>query len=300
MGGGKLIYANLFPFPPRVNDQGEFDYGAPKHFLTAFKSQFSAIEQLVSDSRGQLMLVRNTADLDRCLESDAMGLVPTLEGIPALNRKTWVKDMEEVVKAGIVSAALMWNLRSALGEPPSTKNDKGLSDFGADVVRFFVENGIVIDVSHSSIRTAEMAREIVPSDRLIIATHAGSRELNSHARNLPDSLALTLDGIGIPIVKTFIHRNGEASVETYVDQYEYFVSLGLQDKLFIGSDFLGMFIKSWVPGMSDVGIAYPAIRNELARRGIQEPERRAFMFDNAERLTRRAFDIKERLLVASS
>ncbi len=62
----------------------------------------------------------------------------------------------------------------------------GLSDFGKEVVREMNRIGMLIDISHVSVKVMNDALDI--STAPIIASHSSARGVNDHTRNVPDEV----------------------------------------------------------------------------------------------------------------
>lgn len=116
-------------------------------------------------------------------------------------------------------------------------NLNGLAEFGCNVVRACNRLGVLVDVSHTSDRTAEAALKI--SDKPVIASHSGVRNLVPHPRNLTDDLMklIARSGglVGVPFAKNFIGKMWHKVAE-HVD---YIVEKIGIDHVAIGSDLDG-------------------------------------------------------------
>jgi len=64
--------------------------------------------------------------------------------------------------------------------------NNGLSDFGKDVVREMNRLGMLVDISHVSVKTMSDALDV--SIAPIIASHSSARGVNDHTRNVPDDI----------------------------------------------------------------------------------------------------------------
>ena len=64
--------------------------------------------------------------------------------------------------------------------------NNGLSDFGKDVVREMNRLGMLVDISHVSVKVMSDVLDV--STAPIIASHSGARGVNDHTRNVPDEI----------------------------------------------------------------------------------------------------------------
>jgi membrane dipeptidase len=144
-----------------------------------------ALEQL-QKAHPQLGLARNGNDLTRLQQEHKMAAVLDIEGSYDLDGDLGV--LRTLHQLGLRSAQVSahnWNQHYA-DACCSTAQWNGLTPHGRDVVREMNRLGMVINVSHAADST--MAQVIDASDRPVIATHHGLRQVNDIPRNMPDAL----------------------------------------------------------------------------------------------------------------
>ncbi|WP_435154042.1 dipeptidase [Haladaptatus sp. DFWS20] len=224
----------------------------------------------------EFRVVRTLADLDSCLESDAIGAIPHLEGAAGVAPD--LANLDFLYSAGVRSIGPVWSRPNAFGEgvqsryPGSPNTGPGLTDRGLDLVRACERRGIVVDCAHMTESAFWDVVEI--TDAPLVVSHSGVHELCPHSRNLTDEqLAAVADSGGV--VGISFHEPGladdpdpeaEISVEPIIDHMEYVAdSIGVEHVVF-GSDFDGARIPDEVGDVRGL----PTILARLRERGFTD------------------------------
>lgn len=114
-------------------------------------------------------------------------------------------------RLGVRGMTLTWNanLPWAGSCQDSHDSNRGLNEFGREVVREMNRLGMVVDVSHVSDRTFEDVMAVAQAP--VMASHSGCRALCSHPRNLTDdqlrALASTGGVVGIVTLTEYLKDN---------------------------------------------------------------------------------------------
>ncbi len=180
--------------------------------------------------------------------------------------------------AGMRYMTITWNNSTswAVSAQDSRSQTVGLSDFGRQVIRAMDSLGIIIDVSHTGIKTIQDILTVTSNP--IIATHSGARTIRNHYRNLYDSQIIDIANsggvIGVVFYPYFLNGTANASIANVIQHIDHIVSLVGTDHVAIGSDFDGIEV---VPlGLEDV-TKFPALTTALLEHGYSEHEVAKFL-----------------------
>lgn len=146
----------------------------------------------------------------------------------------------------------------------------GLSELGKELILEMNRLGIIVDLSHTSDRTALQA--LSTSRAPVIWSHSSAREVWDVPRNVPNDI---LSRIGttedkrdavvmVNFAPYFVAADGEATVEKVADHVEMIARVAGKKHVGIGSDFDG--IESTPVGLEDVS-KYPNLFAVLIKRG---------------------------------
>ena len=203
-------------------------------------------------------------------------IILTIEGGAALNGK--LENIERYRKLGVRAMTLTWNGHCEIGDGADVESPKGITDFGKNAVEEMERRGIVVDVSHASDKLFYDAAEI--AKRPFIATHSNSRTVCGHRRNLTDeqfNIIKSSGGIvGINFHKYFLADSGQ-SIKDIIRHTEYFLSLGGEDTIALGTDFDGGELSDDMNGIEDMH----KIFNEFARLNYSDTLIDKLFFKNA-------------------
>ncbi len=89
-------------------------------------------------------------------------------------------------RLGVRYMTLTHNVATNWADAHRDEKHNGLTDFGKEVVREMNRLGMLIDISHVSVKTMNDALDV--STAPIIASHSSARGVNDHTRNVPDEV----------------------------------------------------------------------------------------------------------------
>jgi membrane dipeptidase len=148
--------------------------------------------------------------------------------------------LDALFAMGLRSMQPTWNVRNELGDGVHERDTGGgLTRFGVTVVRRMQELGMLIDLSHMA--EAGFWHVLRAVDGPVSVTHANSRTVHDHPRNLTDEQVRAIadrDGvIGVHTLPTFVGP-GKPTIEDLVDHVVHFVETVGVAHVGFGGDFV--------------------------------------------------------------
>lgn len=236
---------------------------SPKYYQNPKKRCFDVINYLYNEflkNSDKIKLCKSFSDLDK-LKTNAF---LTIEGGEPI---TYLEDLKTFYDLGVRMLTLIWNNDNHIGG--ANGSDKGLSEFGKRLIPAMNDIGMIIDLSHSSQKTFFDACEI--SKKPVVLSHSNSYSLCPHPRNITDEQfeeIKRLNGcVGINFYPPFLTEKKSANIYDIVSHIEYFLSLGGENNIGIGSDFDG--IDTIADGIKSIKDTYK-IFNILSSKGISD------------------------------
>lgn len=198
-------------------------------------------------------LCKSFSDMKKTSRNGLWGAVLTLENGRLIKSAEDVKRLKDL---GVKMITLTWNEENKIGSGVKAKTDRGLSEFGKEILKNMEAEGIAADVSHSSDRTFYDVAEY--SERPFAASHSNSRAVTGDPRNITDSqfkIICQRGGlVGLNFCRSFLNDNPEKADMTDVLRHaEHFLSLGGEDCLAVGSDFDGTDMPKGITGIESMG-----------------------------------------------
>lgn len=154
-------------------------------------------------------------------------------------------------KLGLRSLQLTYMERNLVGDGCLEPENRGLTNFGMQVVRECNRLGILIDCSHVGIQTSLDAAKL--SEKPIVISHTAVRAITENPRCVTDkqmkAVAAKGGTIGITTFSPFIRTDRQPTLEDYLDHFDYAIKL-------IGEDHV-TFATDWFDGKTKVNWATP-------------------------------------------
>lgn len=201
---------------------------------------FDEIERVTSSYPDHVSIARTPAELYANKRRGRKSVMLGIENGLALEGN--LSNIAHFVRRGIVYITLCHNgdndiCDSARGE----KTHRGLSDFGARVVKEMNRQGVMVDLSHASEESFYDAIRV--SDLPIVCSHSNCKSLCDVPRNLSDEQLRALAKSGgvaqTTLYHGFLRQDGMATIEDAVGHLEHAIQVMGIEHVGLGTDFDG-------------------------------------------------------------
>jgi membrane dipeptidase len=191
-------------------------------------------DHMIRANPGKLLKVYTSADILEAKRSGRVGLIYGFQNSVQIGTKAERVDL--YADLGLRVLQLTYNPANDLGGG-SLAGDKGLTDFGREVIARAEQKKVLVDLSHSGERICLDA--VKAAKRPIGISHTGCRALNDVARNKTDEelrgVAATGGVVGIYFMP-FLVKNGRAQASDVVAHIEHALQVCGEDHVSIGTD----------------------------------------------------------------
>jgi membrane dipeptidase len=256
------------------------------HALGVTMALTAVLFRIEAESKGELRVVRDVADLRNCMAEDVVAAILHFEGAEAIDPQ--LNALEVFYQAGLRSLGLVWSRPNLFAEgvpfgfPASPDTGSGLTIVGRELVRACNELGVMLDLSHLNERGFWDVSRL--SQAPLVATHSNAHALCASTRNLTDRQldAIRDSGgvVGVNFSVAFSREDGrkvpDTPLEDIVRHFVYLVKRMGVDHVCFGSDFDGTTVPN---ELGDVA-GLPKLLDALRSVGFQEPELRKLAHEN--------------------
>jgi membrane dipeptidase len=196
--------------------------------------------------------VRHVETVEDIFAAKRTGQLGVIFGV---QNSTWIEQERERIrilyKLGLRTLQLTYMERNWVGDGCLEPENRGLTNFGMQVVRECNRLGIVIDCSHVGIQTTLDA--VRHSRDPIVISHTAVRAITENPRCVTDdqmkAVADKGGTIGITTFSPFIRSDRQPTLDDYLDHFDYAINL-------IGDDHV-TFATDWFDGKTKVNWATP-------------------------------------------
>src|SRR5258706_4853129 len=178
-----------------------------------------------------------------------INILLSIEGLYCLEEDNYKFIIDNVYGLGVRSIGPFWNLKNNLGG--SGDSNYGLTLLGKKIVEYLNEKNIIIDGSHESKQS--LSELLTFSKKSIIVSHALSKSIYNHFRNLEDGQIKKISNVGGLIGICFVAEfTGGNNLDLLIKHIKYFTKVGSINSIAIGSDFGTMFDSHLIQGLENV------------------------------------------------
>ncbi|MFN0000999.1 MAG: dipeptidase [Burkholderiaceae bacterium] len=214
----------------------------------------------------QVVIVRKAADIQVAKKAGKIGVILHFQGTEVLDKSVDIIDAYHALGLRVVQ--ITYNKRCHVGDGIEEPSDAGLSRYGKSVVRRLNDTKIIVDCSHTGLRTSLEAVEY--SNAPVVLSHANPRAVRDVPRNVPDDLyrAIAASGgvIGVAGFPNFVAASPRPTLDQFIDHIVHIADL-------VGIDHVGLGIDYYL-GQDPFSTeqAARALFNERVEMGVWSPE----------------------------
>ncbi|KLK89741.1 hypothetical protein AA309_29675 [Microvirga vignae] len=216
--------------------------------------------------RDDLLLIRTAADIRKAKASGKVGIIMHFQGPEPIEDSLDLIDAFKVLGVGIMQLA--YNVKNRIGDGCEERTDAGLSRFGLRVIERMNQARMIVDCSHTGVRTTMEAIE--HSSAPVIISHANAKSVYPSPRNISDELikAIAENGgtIGVVGFPGFVSSDKRPTLDQFIDHIAYMCDLVGTQHITLGID----YYSGQVPYVDDA-IAMKEYRRSVAD-GIWSPK----------------------------
>ncbi len=247
------------------------------NFLKYYDFYLNEIEK----NKHYLFKVLNYQDLIKAKSLNKIGVLLSIEEGEVLEND--LSRIYTLYEKGVRMMTLTWNYSNCIGHSHNidkTKllnKDKGLTEFGKQVIKVMNEIGMIIDVSHLSTQGFYDVIELSTSP--IVLSHSNCRSICDVSRNVTDEMILLLHKnkgvMGINYFIDFVGKEGNY-LDNVIKHIKHIKDLGCIDNICLGSDFDGIDTPPILSSGDKMNILYDA----LIKNGFSKIEIEKIFFKN--------------------
>ncbi len=188
-------------------------------------------------SRPDVLQVVSASDVERAKAENKLGLLFHFQGTGPLEDDAELAFVYKELGVGIIQLA--YNTRNRIGDGADERTDSGLSNFGLKVIQALNGARIIIDCSHTGLRTSLEAIEA--STQPVVVSHGNARSVWPSLRNIPDDLikAIAASGglVGAVGFAAFVGADQRPTLDQFIDHIAYIADLVGIDHVALGIDY---------------------------------------------------------------
>ncbi|MDN3922780.1 dipeptidase [Roseateles violae] len=192
-------------------------------------------DALIRSHGEQLRKVHVGADIAAARAARQIGVIYGFQNTEMLG--TQLERVRLFADLGVRVIQLTYNGRNQVGDGATVADDRGLSAFGREVVEALQQQGVLVDLSHSSERSCLAALDL--ARRPLAITHSGCRAVADHPRNKSDAeLRRLAEGGGVIGIywMPYLRLQGQPLAADLIAHLEHAIDVCGEDHVGIGTD----------------------------------------------------------------
>jgi len=205
--------------------------------FAATMRNIAAWQGFFRDNADLIVPVRRAADIVAAKAAGRTGIVLGFQNVSAFEDQLGHIALFKELGVGVVQIA--YNTQNLVGTGCYETVDRGLSDFGREVIAEMNRVGMLCDLSHVGAVTSRDV--ILASTRPVAYTHIAPAALKAHPRNKSDDeirFIVEHGGfVGVTMFPPFLARGSAATIDDYVQAIDHVIGVAGEDHVGIGTDF---------------------------------------------------------------
>jgi membrane dipeptidase len=207
--------------------------------------------------REDLLLVRQARDVERAKQSGQLGIYFHLQGTDPIEDNLDLIDLYKALGVGVVQ--LTYNVANRVGDGCEEIRDAGLSRFGIRLIQRLNAARVIVDCSHTGLRTSMDAIE--HSSAPVVLSHSNALSVHPSPRNvsneLIDAIACSGGVIGIVGFPGLVSSNVAPSLDDFIAHIDAIVQRAGCEHVGLGIDYYTL--QAGVASEADARRAYEAV-----------------------------------------
>ena len=225
LGGVDVQFFSVFTGPEPRNKEGVYKDA---------NQEIDSLESIIARNKDRMLMARTYADAKKGIKQGKLVSLVGVEGGHMIEDD--LQKLEALYNRGMRYMTLTWNnsthwASSGMDETlhPDQLKQKGLTDFGKQVVRRMNELGIIVDLSHTGEQTFYDA--IAISSKPVLLSHSSVWSICPVFRNVKDDQLKALKKNGGVICINFYSGFISKAFEERAEYFRNAAKNGLQDSL---------------------------------------------------------------------
>jgi membrane dipeptidase len=189
------------------------------------------------NQRDDLLLVRQARDVELAKQTGKLGIYLHMQGTDPIEDNLDLIDLYKVLGVGMVQ--LTYNVKNRVGDGCEEPTNSGLSRFGIRLVQRLNKARVIVDCSHTGLRTSLDAIE--HSSAPVVLSHSNPASIRPSPRNvaneLMDAIARTGGVIGVVGFPAMVSEGSRPSLDQFVAHIDAIVQRVGIDHVGLGIDY---------------------------------------------------------------